>query len=312
MIRIMICAILLYFLFQKIHFQEIILYFRKISLLSLILIVILTILSQLFLVFRWRLILIELKVNRKFTELIKFYFIGLFFNTFMPSTVGGDVVKGHLLFKGSGKIQLSYFSIFTDRLTGVFSLLLSALIACFFANFNYKGYPIRTLLLLSLLLFISICFISTSKVFKKMIIPLRKKLRILYIMANSFLYSVKFMIKNKTTLSLCVFYSLICYFTTVIIHYIITVEFHHPVNIGSIFIYLSLIGIATMIPLSINGIGIRDFLYVYFFSFNGFNSNMSVSMCWIVFTVFLAVSYIPGAYFIFFQKGYSVKELTKF
>lgn len=50
--------------------------------------------------------------------LARSFFIACFFNTFLPTTVGGDVVRGYDLIKATGEWRGSLASILLDRLTG--------------------------------------------------------------------------------------------------------------------------------------------------------------------------------------------------
>ncbi|MBI5180798.1 MAG: flippase-like domain-containing protein, partial [Nitrospirae bacterium] len=51
--------------------------------------------------YRWKMLLHTEKMNIHFYNLVGYYFIGMFFNLFMPTIVGGDVVRGYYLYKKS-------------------------------------------------------------------------------------------------------------------------------------------------------------------------------------------------------------------
>ena len=72
---------------------------------------------------KWKILLNAQDINASYIYTTKLYFIGMFFNTFMPGGVGGDVVKGYKLGKSSTKMAVAYSSIIVDRFFGLLSLL---------------------------------------------------------------------------------------------------------------------------------------------------------------------------------------------
>lgn len=77
---------------------------------------------------RWRLLLTAAGVTVSFAGVVRQYFIGLFLNNFFPSTVGGDVAKVYYLGRRHGYRAVTA-SVVVDRLLGVGVLALLAAIA---------------------------------------------------------------------------------------------------------------------------------------------------------------------------------------
>src|SRR5437588_4669535 len=80
---------------------------------------------------RWRLLAKPLGYEGSVWEFTGFYFIGMFFNLFLPSSVGGDVVRAWYL--GGGSELSAFLSVLVDRLSGLavlISLACAAVILC--------------------------------------------------------------------------------------------------------------------------------------------------------------------------------------
>ena len=77
---------------------------------------------------RWRLLLTTAGVQAPFTMVVRQYFIGLFVNNFLPSTLGGDLAKVYYLGSRHG-YRVVTASIAVDRLLGVGLLALLASVA---------------------------------------------------------------------------------------------------------------------------------------------------------------------------------------
>lgn len=75
---------------------------------------------------RWQVIAAALGFRRSLTELSRYYFVGVFFNLFLPSTVGGDVSRCYYLTKGTGRHKDGLISVLADRASGIAVLFLSA------------------------------------------------------------------------------------------------------------------------------------------------------------------------------------------
>jgi len=74
---------------------------------------------------RWFLILKAHDIRISFAGTMKFYFIGQFFNAFMPGAVGGDLVKAiYIAREFPDRRTVSVTTIFIDRLVGILSLFL--------------------------------------------------------------------------------------------------------------------------------------------------------------------------------------------
>ena len=67
-----------------------------------------------------------------FRNAIHLTFIGLFFNNFLPSAVGGDLVKGYCASLQTGKRTESFSACLMDRILGLFVFILIPAIAVLF------------------------------------------------------------------------------------------------------------------------------------------------------------------------------------
>jgi glycosyltransferase 2 family protein len=65
---------------------------------------------------------------------VRAYFIGSFFNNFLPTMIGGDAVRAYLLSARTGQASAAIASIFVERMTGFIAL---TVIACVSLWLNY-------------------------------------------------------------------------------------------------------------------------------------------------------------------------------
>jgi uncharacterized protein (TIRG00374 family) len=82
---------------------------------------------------RWWLLLRTQSVFIEFWAAVRLHFLGLFYNNFMPGSVGGDLVRAWYVTKHSDKWFEAALSVFVDRLIGLASTLIIA--ALFYSLF---------------------------------------------------------------------------------------------------------------------------------------------------------------------------------
>lgn len=75
---------------------------------------------------RWWFLLRVLDIHIRIWEIIRLTFLGQFFNTVVPGTVGGDVVKAYYVAKHTPKKAAVLVSIFMDRVLGLTEMTLLA------------------------------------------------------------------------------------------------------------------------------------------------------------------------------------------
>jgi hypothetical protein len=86
--------------------------------------------------FRWGILLKGLKTTVRFGRLVELYFVGNFYNAFLPSGFGGDAVR-ILEVARDVPTNVAAGTVLVDRLTGLLALFLMALIAMPFRPENF-------------------------------------------------------------------------------------------------------------------------------------------------------------------------------
>ena len=111
---------LIYFLFITIPWGEVSEVVFSASIYWLIISVLVQILSFIFLALRWRIILRNSESNISFYDIIKVSFIGIAVNNVLPSSIGGDFVRGAYIIKKGVSLKDSISSLVADRVIGLF------------------------------------------------------------------------------------------------------------------------------------------------------------------------------------------------
>ena len=94
------------------------------------------VLGQIIIGLRWWLLLRAQSVVINLSAAVRLHFLGLFYNNFMPSSVGGDLIRAWYVTRHTDRRFQAALSVFVDRLIGLLSTLV---IALFFYSLFLRG-----------------------------------------------------------------------------------------------------------------------------------------------------------------------------
>lgn len=85
--------------------------------------------AQSFSSWRWQLIAQPLGFTERYARYRTLYYIGSFFNLFLPTSIGGDAVRAWMLAPGKRRRTAAFGSVIADRVAGVTAMLIMACLA---------------------------------------------------------------------------------------------------------------------------------------------------------------------------------------
>ena len=103
---------------------------------------VLYILSIFIVAYRWKILLKVRDINVGMFRLTKYYFIGFFFNNFLPSSIGGDVSRIINLSSRNVPASMSFSSVFVERLIGFLAMAVLSICSLFFLMNIFKDSPL--------------------------------------------------------------------------------------------------------------------------------------------------------------------------
>ena len=118
-LKIVVSVALIAFLYFKVDKQSLVATISKVNLAYAPIILGLLVMNYFISSVRWKSLLLESNNKVSVWYLTSLYFIGSFFNNFMPTSIGGDVYKIFRLSKKLGDSSRGFSSTFMERFTGV-------------------------------------------------------------------------------------------------------------------------------------------------------------------------------------------------
>ena len=261
---------------------------------------------------RWKILLAVQGVSAGFFTLVKSMLVAVFFNNFLPSTIGGDAMRAYDTWKmGGGKTQ-SVSIIFIDRLLGIFTLFIFALLALLLSSIDVSFIPnIKLWILLAVatgFLGIYILFFKAAVISRYLHtddqadsgLVRRLLLKVFDVFA---VYNGK-----PGILFIALFLSVLLQLNVIFHYYLIALSLGIDISVQAMFIIVPVAIVVMMIPVSINAIGIREAIFVTMFAFYGVSNADALAFSWMSFVLITLLGVIGGIVFMLRKKV--VVEMT--
>jgi hypothetical protein len=294
-LRIIVSGLLLAYLIRLSAFTEITRAFSRINPLYLLAFFLLYFLSVSLQAIRWKVLLKAWDLTQTFGILLRRLLIGLFFNNFLPGSLGGDAFRLYSGGRDTGKMETVAATIFYERVLSYASLVTLGLLVLSF-RFDLARDWIFWLLLGGVFVALTgITAFSTLPAFGKWAegfvarFPFAEKLRL-----KDWVHSFRFKVSHPGILASVFFISFLIQLTDIFSFWVVGSAIQLPVKFTDLLLFVPLLYLAILLPLSVNGIGIRESVFVIFSASWGITSADAVAFSLTVFTLNLAGSLVGG------------------
>jgi uncharacterized membrane protein YbhN (UPF0104 family) len=227
----------------------------------------------------------------------KWFFIGQFCNLFLPTSVGGDVIKALGLTNETKQGAKVVASIVLDRLTGFVGIVLVASISFFFGH-KIVG---DTSLIFSIATMAGVSLVLATILFSRRIFTLACKVFSSLPKVKDGLMSLHHDIilmrgKQKEFLA-TVFISMVSQVVLAYDFYLVSRGMHQKIAFVYFIIFSPLVCVVTSLP-SIGGLGVREMGWVYLLSKVGVHQGSAVALSLLNFVFMVLVGLIGGVWYV--------------
>ncbi|MEH7156248.1 lysylphosphatidylglycerol synthase transmembrane domain-containing protein [Neobacillus drentensis] len=263
---------------------------------------------------KWKMLVdSSLKQDKKqyasFFKLGRLYYIGLFFNNFLPGSVGGDVVRVYYLGRITG-VPIATASVAFERITSGMALVVIAVLSSFSME-AARPYVLTTTLVLGIILILLLLVGKLVKTMKsrdgvtgdttdvsmdKWFIKLKKALlktseAALNYRKEHFIWWIKI-----------IMLSLLFQVGLAWINDLLFLSIGIDIPWINLLMIITLISVISMLPISLNGLGVREGCYVFFFKELGVSAETSLTIS-LLFFIFVSISSLAGGLFWMAERG---------
>ena len=300
-LRISISVCLLIFLFHNIDRKDLFETIKQVNIPVLLFAYIFFLLSYILCLFRWQMLLKAVNIHLPLKRTIISFSGGVFFNLFLPSTVGGDFMRSLDLASHTKRPREVVATVLLDRLSGYVGLVLLALVSiCFGWRLVRDASVVLSISLITGLLITILLVLFNNAIYSWINKFMRSPNagRIISIIRNlhqeihTFKLNKMVIIKNVTI-------SIFVQCLTPVSFFIIARSLGIKIGLVYLFVFLPIISAITLLPISIGGLGLRDATIIFFFAKIGIAKNIAFAMSLLNFSFILATGILGGLIYVF-------------
>lgn len=246
---------------------------------------------------RWIILMKALHLKFKRYNSARWFFVGQLFNLVLPTSVGGDVIKGFGISKETGHKPKVFASIVLDRLTGFAGIVIVAFASFFFGRriIGNSSLLISIVILamlslgLTVVLFSRRIFSWTCKVFT--IWPRIKEALMLWH------HDIVLMRGKQKEFIETVGISMLAQIVLAYDFYLTSLGLHQHISLVYFIIFSPLVCVVTTLP-SIGGLGVREVGWVGLLSLVGVQKEVAVGLSLINFAFMVVVGLLGGMFYV--------------
>ena len=252
-------------------------------------------------VWRWHRLLRAQHVEVERKRLTESIWVSMFFNNFLPSNIGGDVVRIDDTAPAAGSKTLATTVVLVDRALGLSALVIIASSGALFASMLGMHIPgARWLWLATAAAAIAAVFvIAMPQLVGHLLMPVRALNREWLTERAQRLEEAVIKFRNAPSALLGAFGGALVVQITVVAFYLLTAEglsVPLPVFLGAVLIPVSLV--VQMAPVSINGFGVREAVFAFFFRRFGLPTDAAVALSLVSTGMVMGLSLVGGFFFL--------------
>jgi glycosyltransferase 2 family protein len=255
--------------------------------------------------YKWNILLKAKSIHIPLLRVTAIYLISSFLGLFLPATVGGDAIRAYAVAKGGQKGRDIVSSIVVERLFGILALLIFVLISItlsifvFGQSFFASIWSLFGVILLVFLFFSAFIYLSLNR-------SLLQRLYLLIAGRNTKINENKWVDKlkgiyqsylayqeHKKELGVFLLWSFLENLFPIFWTYFLALAFNIPVPLLYLFILEPIVLVLVRLPISIDGIGIKEGAFVYFLTLIGIPSSDAL-LLGIASHVLGVISILPG------------------
>lgn len=289
LVRIGISAGLVIWLFSRFDIKGVLASLRDLSIFVWVIASLIYVSAQTLSSIRWWVLSNTLGFPGKWRTYLGFYFVGMYFNLFLPTGVGGDVFKIHFLARNEGKRFLAACSVLGDRAFGLISLMLIGAIS---VQLYPDLLPTHFATFLSIAGLLIVCFMGGLPF-------LHGAIKIPWPRISQYMSGLHVLLKKPQRVLIALGLSFCLQILGIGMVALLARGIGIQVPPEYYFSVVPLITLMTLIPISFSGIGVREGAFVYFLGLKGIHPEPALTLGLVFFSVQVVASLLGGVAYSF-------------
>jgi len=246
---------------------------------------------------RWQILAGTLGLGGRWRDYLGYYFIGMFFNLILPTSVGGDVVRAWYLGRRDGPIPptgrrtAAFLSVLSDRVNGFAVLIVVACVAALCCPTVLPRWITWTVAGMGAACVLGLAMLPALPWLRK-VLPAHPRL-------THLLDGAALCLRNGRGMLIVTVLSLVVQIVGVVLAWLVGEGLGLDVPPLYYGVLVPLVALLTLLPISLNGMGLREAGTVLLLAPLGVNSASAVTLSLLIFAVYTVASLVGGLFYLF-------------
>lgn len=251
---------------------------------------------------KWRLLLDIHGIRFPFLQLNRYYFIAMFFNNFLPTGIGGDGYRVLKTWKNERSRAGAVIAVFMERLTGIAALLVLGFIGGIVGWLVDGDWLSRWLVVFGLIGGALTLIAGTVLVKTRATNKLLRSSHCPGVVRTTFEHLADYKAKPGESAEV-IAVSFGFHFLTIIWWWMLIAAVGAHLPLYHLVVVLAILSIVTILPLSINGIGLVDGSFIYLAGQYGMEYEQGLTIMLLLRALMIPISLIGAGYYLKEKKG---------
>ncbi len=258
--------------------------------------------------YKWKQTLLIHGIHQRFHDLHRWYYVAVFFNNFLPTNIGGD---GYRIFKtlDNGVSRAgAVVAVFVERLSGLLVLLMLGYSAAVWRlslpgehPLSDSAAPVGAIVGVAGVLVLLL--MARTRLIGRLTPRLPRKIQGVLALLDDFKHH-----RGRTAWS-CVGVSLIFHTHTIAFYWLLLTALGNSPQLSGLIIMLAATAVIGMLPITINGIGLVDGMFIYAARHYDIEYEVALSAMLLIRGITILISLV-GAW-LYFTAGTSARKIQQ-
>ncbi len=249
-------------------------------------------------IIRWSILLYISEVSFTIKKVAVTFLGSQFFNLIFPSTIGSDVARSIDLGKHSNNFKKVAVTVFLDRLSGCIGLVLVAVVSLLLGKNiidNFYVHVIVYFFVIGIMFILVLLFNNRIFEFFSRFIQGKGRFWERFFLIHKEIYFFK---KHKTLIILNIAISVLIQLVVPVMFWVLAGSLYDGISIFPFLVIVPIVTVVVSIPITIGGLGVREWAMVLFLSQLGLEKSLSASLSLLQFIYLVIVGVIGGIIYV--------------
>jgi hypothetical protein len=236
---------------------------------------------------RWQIYGKELGFDRSWPQYCTYYFVGMYFNLVLPTSVGGDVLRVVYLNGHAGRKWPAFVSVLLERLNGLAVLIAFACVGLLFCPFALPWWILTGVLgsaAGALLALVALRLVQRSP---RLSAVRRGQMQLV----EDLLFSARLWLRTAVL-------SILTQAAGILVVACLALSIGLDIPFAYVCVFTPMLTLLMLLPISVGGTGVREGGMILFLAPLGIDSASALALAFLLFAVGAAVSLIGGGLYL--------------